>query len=77
MAISFMATNVFADGVLTADAGEFSMKLIPTEQAGKVHYMAANGLITGTAFTFATSEAGEPTISFGEGVEKYTFTPVE
>jgi CubicO group peptidase (beta-lactamase class C family) len=70
-------TLTLTDGVLMADAGEFSMKLIPTEQAGKVHYTAANGLITGTAFTFAMNEAGKPTISFGEGVEKYIFVPVE
>ena len=67
-------TVTLTDGVLTADAGEFTMILVPTEQDGKVQYVVTNGLLAGLPLTFAQNETGVATIALGAGVEQYTFT---
>ena len=69
-------TLTLVDGVLTADAGEFAMTLLSTAQDGNVRYVMLNGLLSGTPLTFDHDAAGAATISFGEGIETYTFTAV-
>lgn len=70
-------TVALVDGVLTADAGEFAMNLVPTEQDGKVQYVVTNGLLAGLPLTFAQNEVGVVTIALGTGVEQYIFTHTE
>lgn len=67
-------TLTLTDGVLTADAGEFTVTLLPTEHEGAVRYVMVDGLLAGDALTLAQDEAGAATVSFGEGVQQYTFT---
>lgn len=66
---------------LIADAGEFAVSLLPLAKEEDPEtlqgYLVMEPPLTGLLFQLETNEAGEPTISFGQGTVAYTFVQVK
>ncbi|MEZ4682648.1 MAG: serine hydrolase [Caldilineaceae bacterium] len=69
------------DGALIADAGEFTVPLLPFEEEDNPEtlagYLATEAPIAGLLFELDKSDAGVPVVKFGQGAVAYTFERVD
>ncbi len=74
-------TLILEGDTLIADVGEFAIPLLPLAEEDNpdelAGYLAMEPPLLGLLFTFEENEAGQPTVSFGEGALAYTFERVE